>query len=328
MKGAVMKRILAIAVGMNPDKGSREVFRNIIGGSQEVPVRPYVIGLIDGLKVLGLAPGRDFQIDYATCEPKGFSQFVKATLGQTNPDAMFAMSTTAVKAAMAASKTVSVVFPSISDPIEDGIVKSCAAPGKNATGIQAMRRQTADECLELFKATVPSLRRIFGLHKPRYDPATRAYKNVRLAARRAGVTFTPLTAKSHTEIVSILSAMSPKVGKNGPEDGVLVMPDDLALSAWPKIAAICRDRKIPNFFPVTDWVKDAAPSALAGFGIPQYACGEAAAAYMHKILNGVPAQSLPVKRAGGFEWAVNNTLAKAMGITIPASVLSAADRVI
>jgi putative ABC transport system substrate-binding protein len=322
-----MKRILAIAVGLNPDSGARSVWQNIIG-NQQVPVRPYVKGLIDGLSDLGLRPGQDFQIDYATCEPRGFAQFIKGTIGDTAPDAMFAMSTTAAKAAMAASKTIPIVFPSISDPVEDGVVKSCPAPGKNATGIQAMRRQTADECLELFKATVPSLRTILGMHKPNYGPATRAYKSIRQAAKRAGVTFTPLIVRSHKDIVSILSAMSPVVGKKGPEQGVLILPDDLALSAWPKITAIARDRKIPNFFPVTDWVRNTTPSALAGFGIPQYACGKAAAAYMQKVLNGVDPKALPVKRAGGFEWAVNAKLALEMGITIPNSVLSAADRVI
>lgn len=323
-----MKRILAIAVGMNPEKDTSQVWQNIIGSSEHVPVRPYVTGLIDGLMSLGLSPGHDFQIDYATCEPKGFGQFVKSAVADTGPDAMFAMSTTAAKAAMAASKTVPIVFPSVSDPVEDGLVKSCASPGRNATGVQAMRRQTADECLELFKATVPSLRTIFGVHKPDYGPSVRAYSSVRKAAQRAGVTFKPLVVRSQQDIVDKLSSLSPETTNKGPQNGVLIMADDLALSAWPKIAAIGHDKKIPNFFPVTDWVKSAVPSALAGFGIPQLACGKAAAPYMQKVLDGVRPQDLPVKRAGGFEWAINNSLAKQMGIAVPASALDGADRVI
>lgn len=322
-----MQRILAIAVGLNPANAAPMLWRNIVA-NQQVPIRPYVKGLIDGLMDLEMTPGQDFEIDYATCDPGGLKKFVQNTAGDIRPDAIFAMSTTAVKAAMAASKTIPIVFPSISDPVDDGVVKSCAVPGKNATGIQAMRRQTADECLELFKATVPSLKTIFGMHKPNYGPATRAYRSVRQAARRVRVTFTPLIVRSQKDIVNILSAMSPVVGKQGPKHGVLVMPDDLALSAWPKIGEICTDRKIPNFFPVTDWVSTTAPSVMAGFGIPQYACGKQAAAYMYKVLHGVQAKILPVKHGGGFEWAVNKTLALQMGITVPASVLSAADRVI
>src|ERR1700685_2500696 len=110
-----MKQILAIAVGLNPTNNTRAVWRNIIGNPQ-VPARPYVKGLIDGLGTLGMNPGQDFEIDYATCDPKGFVQFIKNAVGETSPDAMFAMSTTAVKAAMAASKTIPVIFPSIFDP--------------------------------------------------------------------------------------------------------------------------------------------------------------------------------------------------------------------
>jgi len=323
-----MQRILAVAVGLDPEKGSPEVFHNVIGSNRGEQLRPYVAGLIARLDKLGHKPGQDFQIDYATCEPKGLSKLVKAAVAETKPDAMFAMSTSALKAAMLASKDIPIVFPSISDPMADGVVKSCAAPGKNATGIQAMRRQTADECLELFKATVPSLRKVFAMHKPNYGPATRAMKSLRQAARRAGVTFTPVLVKSHKDIAYKLSAMSQKRRDGEPEIGLQVLPDDLVLSAWRKITELAREKEIPTFFPVTDWVRDAVPSALAGFGIPQRACGEAAAEYMHKILQGVHPGDLPVKRAGGFEWAVNRKLARDIGVSIPNSVIKAADRVI
>src|SRR5690242_16535741 len=136
-----MKRILAVAVGLDPAKGSPEIWHDVIGSSREDQLRPYVLGLVDGLSALGLSPGQDFQIDYATCEPKGLSKLVKGAVRDAQPDAMFAMSTTAVKAAMAASREVPIIFPSVSDPMADGVVKSCAAPGKNATGVQAMRSQ-------------------------------------------------------------------------------------------------------------------------------------------------------------------------------------------
>jgi putative tryptophan/tyrosine transport system substrate-binding protein len=323
-----MKRILAIAVGLDPNNNSCAVWKNIIGSSQTVPTRPYVTGLIDGLQALGLQPGIDFQIDYATCDPKGLGKFVKNTLDEANTDAMFAMSTTAVKAAMAASKKVPIVFPSISDPVDDGVVKSSAAPGKNATGIQAMRRHTADQCVTLFKVTVPSLRTIYAFHKPHYGPATRAYKNIKKEAKRVHVKFKRVLVQSHDEIEKELRKLSPNTGKNGPKNGVLVLPDDLVLSAWPKITKIAGENKMPTFFPVTDWVRDATPSALAGFGVPQQTCGKMAAAHMFKVLHGISPKTLPVKPAGGFEWAVNQKLAQQMGITIPASVLSAADRVV
>jgi putative ABC transport system substrate-binding protein len=208
------------------------------------------------------------------------------------------------------------------------VVKSCAVPGKNATGVRAMRQQSADECLELFKATVPSLRTVFGLHKPRYGPAIRAMGGLKRAARRARVSFKSVEVRSQKEIADRLSAMSQTGAAGKPELGVLVLPDDLVLSATPQIIKLAEAKRLPTFFPATDWVRPDLPSALAGFGVPQAVCGEAAAPYMHKVLSGVPPRDLPVKRIGGFDWAVSKAAAAAIGITLPASVIKAADRVI
>jgi putative tryptophan/tyrosine transport system substrate-binding protein len=322
-----MKRILAIAVGPASDK-SYPVMRGLIKADRVKEVRPYVAGLIAGLERLGHKRGDDFDIDYTTCEPAQLKKMVKAAIDEDKPDAIFAMSTSALKAAMAVTKDIPIVFPSISDPTEDGVVRSSAVPGKNATGIRAMRRQTAHECLELFKATVPSLRKIHALHKPNYGPAIRATTELKRAAKRARVAFSPMLVKSPKEIANKLSALKQTGAAGKPEVGVLVLPDDLVLSAWRGISELCQEKRLPTFFPVTDWVRSGSPSALAGYGVPQAACGEQAALHMHKILQGVPAKDLPVKRAGGFEWAVNKAVAQSIGLTIPDSVLKAADRVV
>jgi putative ABC transport system substrate-binding protein len=322
-----MHRILAVAVGVNKDK-SAPVMRDLIKSERVKEVRPYVAGLIAGLERLGHKCGVDFEIDYATSEPSGLKKLIKAAIDEKKPDAIFAMSTSAVKAAMSVTKDIPIVFPSISDPVDDGVVKSCSAPGKNATGIRAMRRQTADECLELFKATVPSLRKVYALHKPNYGPSIRALVNLKRAAKRARVTFSPVLVRSHKEIAAKLSGISQTGPAGKPEVGVLAMPDDLVLSAWRGISELAQEKKLPTFFPVTDAVRAGSPGPLAGFGVPQAACGEAAAFHMHKILQGVPANDIPVKRAGGFEWAVSKTVAQAIGISIPESVIKAADRVV
>jgi putative ABC transport system substrate-binding protein len=322
-----MHRILAVAVGVNKDK-SAPVMRDLIKSERVKEVRPYVAGLIAGLERLGHKCGVDFEIDYATSEPSGLKKLIKAAIDEKKPDAIFAMSTSAVKAAMSVTKDISIVFPSISDPVDDGVVKSCGVPGKNATGTRAMRRQTADECLELFKATVPSLRRVYAFHKPNYGPSIRAMASLKRAAKLARVTFSPVLVKTHKEIAAKLAGISQTGPAGKPEVGVLVMPDDLVLSAWREISELAQEKKLPTFFPVTDWVKAGGPGPLAGFGIPQATCGEAAAHHMHKVLNGVPAKDIPVKRAGGFEWAVSKTVAHAIGISLPDSVIKAADRVV
>jgi putative ABC transport system substrate-binding protein len=321
-----MHRILAVAVGQGTDTNASAVARTVIRTKHSKEMRPYVDGLISGLQKLGLKPGTDFEIDYATGEPKSLKKLVQAAIAEHKPDAMFAMSTTAVKVAMSVSKDIPIVFPSISDPVEDGVAKSCSVPGMNATGIRSMRRQSVHEGLELFKMTVPSLKTVYGLHKPAYGPATRALAAVKKAAKKAKVAFKPVTVRSHKDIAKALDAIAQSGPAGSPQVGVMVMPDDLVLSAWRYIADTAQEKKLPTFYPVTDWVRDGS-SAFAGYGVPQHTGGEAAAAYMRKVLDGVPAKHLPIRRAGGFEWAVNRTVARALGLTLPGHVLAAADRV-
>jgi putative ABC transport system substrate-binding protein len=317
-----MHRILAVAVGRDA-----EVTRGVHGTGHGKELRPYVAGLISGLQRLGLNPGKDFEIDYVTGDPKSLKKVVQKAVAEHKPDAMFAMSTTAVKAAMSVSKEIPIVFPSISDPVEDGVAKSCSVPGMNATGIRSLRRQSVHEGLELFKMTVPSLKTVYALHKPAYGPATRALTAVRKAAKKAKVAFKSVTVNSHKDIAKALAKISQAGAAGSPQVGIMIMPDDLVLSAWRQIAETGQEKKIPTFYPVTDWVREGS-YALAGYGVPQHTGGEAAAPYMRKVLDGVPAKSLPIRRAGGFEWAVNRSVAKALGITLPEHVLKAADRVV
>src|SRR5215813_4993917 len=140
-----MHRILAVAVGKGADTSASAVARLVIGTKHSKEMRPYVAGLISGLEKLGLKPGTDFEIDYATGEPRILKKLVKAAIDDHKPDAIFGMSTTAVKVAMSVTKDIPIVFPSISDPVEDGVAKSCPVPGMNATGIRSLRRQSAHE---------------------------------------------------------------------------------------------------------------------------------------------------------------------------------------
>jgi ABC-type uncharacterized transport system substrate-binding protein len=244
-----MQRILAIAVGTSNGKDRPEVSRGVIKGGRVAELRPYIAGLIAGLDKLGRKGGEDYEIDYATCDLARLKKLVKTYYDEQKPDAIFAMSTSALKCAMSVCKDTPIIFPSISDPMEDGSAKSNATPGKNATGVRAMRRQTAPDCLELFKVTVPSLKTVYALHKPAYGPAARAMSNLKKAAKRARITFKPVLVKSLKDIEKAISRLS-QTGKDGkPEVGVFVLPDDVVLSAAQKICEATHERRIPTFFP-------------------------------------------------------------------------------
>lgn len=322
MAKTAVKRILAVAVGptTNVPIGAGFVARG--------QVRPYIEGLIAEMSTRRHQLGTDYLIDYRQCEPQDLPAVMADAVKQTNPDLIFPMSTSAVLAAMSATDSIPIVFPSISDPVADGVVMSCAVPGRNVTGVRAMRTQTADDCLELFKATIPSLEEVIVLHKPEYGPVTRALPSLKAAATRSGVTLTLRAVSSETEIQAELSKISQRLGKGGPAVGVLMPPDDLVLGTAKKLIKWAHDRGLPTFTCAPDWVTNDPSSGVGGYGIPQRACGEAAAEYVHKILwNGASPGDLPIKRIGGFRWLVNAAVAAKLATNVRDAVRRAADQV-
>src|SRR5262249_2080774 len=152
------KRILALAVG--PKIDPIEIGPDFKASDA---VRPYALGLRSGLSSFAVAGDPEIRITYHQAEVQHLDGVVRGAPDGT--PLTFPMSTSALKAAMCVTSTVPIVFPSCSDPVADGVVDSFARPGRNATGLSALRSQTADDCVEFFKLTVPSLKEVYALHK-------------------------------------------------------------------------------------------------------------------------------------------------------------------
>ncbi len=325
----MMHRILAVAVNRH---STPLKIANLIGTGRLHEARPFVAGLAEGLQRLGYGPN-SFEIDYLEDEPQRLQAAIRAAVKGSRPKIIFPIASSALKAARAVDKDIPIIFPNISDPMEEGVVKSCARPATNVSGVRPMRRHTAPDCLELFKASAPSLKHVFALHQPGYLPSRLAMKNLRLAAKRAGVGFHPVVVKQRQDIERRLQDLMRRkaaLTKGGPgrepQVGLLMIPDDLVMSEAPHIIVAMHNRGIPTFAYVVELVRPGMESALGAYGVPQHVAGEAAAHYAHKILNGAKPAHLPVKRIGGFEWVVNEGVAKALKITIPPEVLKAVDR--
>jgi ABC-type uncharacterized transport system substrate-binding protein len=183
-----------------------------------------------------------------------------------------------------------------------------------------VRGLIAGECFVRFLATVPTLTEVRVLHKQGYPPSDRALKLVKEAARKAGVKVTPVDVQSHQNLRSKLAAMPRRDVKKPPSVGILVLPVDVCLGAAPMIVQIAQGRKkLPTFFPITDFVHRRHPSALGGYGVSQHMCGEIAARYVDKILWGkTRAGTLAVIEAGedAFEWVVSADAARALNIKL------------
>ncbi len=329
-----MRKILVVGVKWGQDPGHlSDVIRN--GRLHEV--RPLAQGLVRGLEALGHRPGEAFDMDYLVDEPPRLRAGIRDALKASKPDTIFPISSSAVRAAAAATAAIPIVFPNISDPIEQGVVRTCGAPRKNATGLRTALRHTAPDCLELFKATVPSLTQVCvlfqpGFHAPQVKrlkkPVPKAMKTLELAAGEAKVRLRLLPVRTRDDVAESLAPLSQAGPAGRPRVGVLVHPDELVVSEGLNIIQQAHSKGIPTFFPLVEFVHGEPHSALGAYGIPPDVTGAAAAGYVHKVFAGARPGDLPVKRLGGFEWAVNTAVARALNISLPDRVLKAADRVV
>jgi ABC-type uncharacterized transport system substrate-binding protein len=303
-----MKRILALAVGAPMNV-------TISNKTQLDGVRPYIEGLIDALAGRGRPLGTDFVVDYSQAwyEDVVSGKAIKEKL--SNHDLIYAMSTTVIRAAgKYAAENIPIVFPNVSDPTQEKYVSA-----GRATGFSAKRTQTADRCFECFFATVPTLKEVIILHKDDHDPSDHAKELVMSAAAKRGLTPTLVTIVSHQDLKDKLGKMPARDRGRPASVGIQVLPVDLFFGTAPDIIKwVQKDKLLPAFFSVSDWVKPPY-SALGGFGVSQYKCGERTALPVDRILWGsLIAKDLKVVDAidDDFEWVVSRVAADALNIPL------------
>ena len=305
-------RILAVAVG--PEKN---VLIDAMSRARLGEVRPYIKGLVDGLEELNRQLGCDFNIDYRE-RPQTFLEKPETAKSAFDPDPnlIFAMSTTVLRAGLDASTSVPIVYASVSDLIEDKITLR-----RNAAGVNAKRTQSAGECLARFVATVPTLRTVHYLFKKDYGPGERALDLVKQAAATLKVDIHEVAVSSHQDIAENLLRLAGRALVDSAQAGVLVGPVDTCLSAVPVIIEIAqRVENLPVFLPVGDWVRPELPSALGAFGVSQHTCGRLAARHVDSMLwpvGGSPVGEVTTASASDFEWVVSSAAANSLNIKVP-----------
>jgi hypothetical protein len=267
-KHDMAKAIVAVAIAETP----RTI--TIKQENDMKQVRPYIPGLYQGLKSRGLTLGPDYQIIYRECPIDQLS--AADTFSVDNPaypvdnptdPIIFCMSTTVVRAALEFTRTMTPPIPIVgvvSNPGREGFAKV-----EHICGISARRSQTAGECFSRFLDTVPSLKTVYVLHKPNYPPSDEAIRLID-KAKPPGITVPKLNFQNYAELIGALKSLPTG---NPAEQGILVLPVDIAFGSSVEIIDWARTKKLPCFFPITDWVSKTLPSALGGYGVSQTECG-------------------------------------------------------
>ena len=284
---------------------------------------PLLDAFRQGLRELGWVEGQNIVIDYRYAEGRvDRLPDLAAELVRLKVDLIVASAgTQAATAAKNATETIPIVMIYVRDPVGTGLIASLARPGGNVTGVSGSAGlELFAKQLELLKETVPKIRRVAILSNPANAYHQLAIREVNVAARSLGVQLQLLEARGPNEFDGAFAAMAKeRVG------ALLVLSDAMLSSHRTRLADLAARSRLPAAYGVRESVE---AGGLMSYGPSFLDLFRRSAAYVDKILKGAKPADLPVEQPTKFELVINLKTAKALGLTVPQTLLARADEVI
>ena len=274
-----------------------------------------------GMRDNGLIEGRHYVLDvsYAQGDNQRFHALVKDLL-QRAPAVIMTQSNAGTRAAQLATRTVPIVMFTASDPVGTGLVASLAQPGGNTTGLSNQSEDINVKFVEFVRDALPRAKRIALLVNPRSLSASAMSEKVGAAAHRAGIEARSVEAATPAALDAAFAA----IARLRP-DVLLVQRESMLNSETPRISAFALENRIALFGSDAQFAE---AGGLLSYGPSRLDMYRRAAYFVDKILKGAKPADLPVEQPTKFELVINLRTARALGITIPQSVLLRADEVI
>jgi putative ABC transport system substrate-binding protein len=282
---------------------------------------PAIVGLRDGLQGLGYREDKDFVVGVRFTEGKAAELPAAARdLIRHQVDVIVTTeSGTAAKAAQTETNQIPIVFIGSGDPVGLGLVQSFARPGGNITGVADLDIELVPKRMEIFRELIPGLKRVLVPYDATNSDALAQLPVLREAARRLGLTLVERPVRGEEEARAAITGL-----RKGEAEGILSLRF-LTSNIPGFILEIAPRGVIPTMFHVPFFVER---GGLASYSANTYELGKQAARLVEKILKGAKPADLPVEQPTKFELVINMKTAKALGLTIPQSVLVRADRLI
>lgn len=290
-------------------------------------------GLREGLKALGydvgsspmtrastVVSGRNIRLDWRNVSDDAAALATAREFVGDRLDLIVAVENHTTRAAHTATSDLPVIFLQVPDPVAEGFVNSLAHPGTNLTGFADFFFELVPKRLQLFKEIIPELQRLLVLIDPDDSETTLMLREVRTACSELAIEPVERQVRSSDDIDRAFQSVRPDAVQ-----GVFIASALLYKRFSSLILKLASDRQLAVPFHRRAWVVQ---GALFSYGPNYPALGRDAAVYVDKILHGTKPAELPVQRATQFELVINKRTAKALGITIPTSVLARADEVI
>jgi len=282
---------------------------------------PWIYGLREGLRGFGYLEGQNIALEWRWTHGKA-ERFpdLAAELVRLKVDVIVATNNPAIHAAQRATRTIPIVMVIATDPVGLGFVASLARPGGNITGLSVQSRETGGKRLELLKEAVPNVSRVAVLWDPTEPGRRDQVGEVEVAARALGVQVQLVEARSPSELDSAFAAMT----REG-AGAVYVQGSTMPFVHRARIAELAAKRRLPAMCLAREYVE---AGCLMSYSTSFSDQARRATYFVDKILKGAKPADLPVEQPTRFELVLNLKTAKALGLTIPQSVLIRADNVI
>jgi putative tryptophan/tyrosine transport system substrate-binding protein len=269
----------------------------------------------------GWTEGRNIRIEYRRTgsSPERAREYA-AELVAMEPEVIFAAPTMVVAALQRETRTVPIVFAQVNDPVAAGFVSSLARPGGNMTGFALLEFATGAKWVELLKQMSPSVTRAIVLYDTG-NPDSPGFLPMILAAGRSyGVDISPAAVRNAAEVERAIVDFARE-----PNSGLIPIPSPAPVEHRDLVISLATRLRVPNvyaygYYPRTGGLASYGPDNIDGY--------RQAASYVDRILKGEKPADLPVQTPVKFELVVNLKAAKALGLTVPTSLLVAADEVI
>jgi ABC-type uncharacterized transport system substrate-binding protein len=291
-----------------------------LGQSTPVVESERLDAFLKRLRELGWIEGRTVAIEYAWGQGSSerFAE-IAADFVRLKVDVIVTSGTANVIAAKQATSVIPIVFAVAGDPIANNLVASLARPGGNVTGLSTVATDLAGKRLELLRMAVPGFRRLATIGNVGNSLAVLEMKEVQAAAARFGLEAAALEIRRAEDIAPAFEALK------GGADGLYVVADPLVNTHRARIHTLAMGARLPAIYNAKEHVE---AGGLMSYGPNFRELYRRAAEFVDKILRGAKPADIPVEQPTKFDLAINLTTAKALGITVPPTLLARADEVI
>ncbi len=307
------------ARAQQPDR-MRRIGVLLNAAADDAEYQPRLGAFLQALALLGWTIGRNVRIDTRWANNADDIRRHAAELAALAPDVILASGAGPVGALLQATRTVPIVFPVVIDPVDAGFIDSLARPGGNATGFLLFEYSLSGKWLELLKQIAPGLTRVAVLRDPAISAGIGQFGAIQAVAPSLRVEVNPVNLRDAGEIERAVAAFA-----RAPNGGLIVTASAAATLHRDLIITLAARHKLPAVYSERSFV---AAGGLISYGadyIDQY---RKAAGYVDRILKGEKPADLPVQAPTKYETLLNLKTAKALGLDVPAIVLTRADEVI